>query len=294
MASTSSPKSDWLDVTTAPDSGVCDRILDLLLSVTDDIRRDEVKKRTVVSLDSGKITLDSSDRFERVSASGSALAALRMHTLFDEYLSRLSETPHRLTRLDVAYDTDEDFPRVLHRLRTKYPDGKAPLSRKSLRMTEILSKRDSDGKPTGTVYFGYRSKARVSARIYDKQEEAFQNRGEILPPRTRYELTVRSEMGATLKDAHSPDSIFWHYMSPSHLKLPKGLVPDAWEPDRSFHWESLRSEVDHAKRLRSLVENSSLIDHLISEADLLSPSEGRVYLARLLSSRIGRSVKLGG
>lgn len=294
MAMTYSHKADWLDVTTPPGSETSARVLSLLSCFADDIRVSPDQSKTTLRLSSGSVVLDNNDRFSRISASGAALTAMRMHSIFDDYLFSLSESSHRVTRLDVAYDTEEDFPKVLHRIRSKYPKGKASLSRKSLRLKEILSKRDSDNVSTGTVYFGHRSKARVVARVYDKQEESFANRGETIGARTRYELTVRSEMGATLRDAHSPEPLFWHFMSPTVLKKPKSASSSLWLPDEGLDWSSRIIEVDHARRLRYAVENSALFDYLLQEADKLSEREGRVYLARLLTNKIGRKITFGG
>lgn len=294
MATTSSVICDWLDVTVPPESETPKSVLDLVLPLATDVRKDEKRDRTVVTFGGGSLHIDKKNNLSRISASGQVMTALRSFKLLNSFLDSIGSSPHKVTRIDAAYDTDEDFPAVYKRLRRKYRNEKPKLTRKSLNVTCMSSFRESDGKETGSFYAGHRSKAQVTAKAYDKQHEInCKNPKQNYPfPYTRYELTVRGDMSPSLRDVAEPDRIFWHYMSPAFLRLPSGLVVEPWESGWGGSWKSDPVVSDPVRRLKGLVENSSVLDEMLRVADEISSKEGRTYLARLLSNRLGKSLPI--
>lgn len=218
------------------------------------------------------------------SASGAALAHMRSAGGFMDWLSVIAEWPHRITRLDAAHDVMEDGADILDGLRARYPSGSVNLGRKALRVKLELAIRD-DGRETGTFYVGHRSKARATARVYDKRQERIDRAGVAGPHRTRYEVTVKQDYGATLRDAAEPDRIFWHVASPALLDTPPG-VPH-WTADWSQGWRSdKRPELSPVDVLERRLATSAELDLLISLADEIGPN-GRKLLARRLLARLG-------
>jgi hypothetical protein len=57
-----------------------------------------------------------------------------------------------------------------------------------------------------------------------------------ISPRTRIEITVRKGVGASLKDASCPASIFWHFAADTLAPVPSGV--SAWVPDDAVGWEA--------------------------------------------------------
>ena len=218
------------------------------------------------------------------SASGAALARMRESGGFMDWLSVISEWPHRITRLDAAHDVAVDGADVLDELRAQYPSGSVNLGRKSLRVKLELAIRD-DGRETGTFYVGHRSKARANARVYDKRQERLDRGYPCAGHRTRYEVTVKQDYGATLRDAAEPERIFWHVASPALLDTPPG-VPH-WTADWSQGWRSdPRPELSPVEVLERRVAASAELDLLASLADEVGPN-GRILLARRILSQLG-------
>lgn len=237
----------------------------------------------------GTILVGPQKRTVWVSATGDALAHLRRCGAYMDFLAVLSDCPHNVTRLDAALDVGVDAPPILRALQRRYKGGKVCLTRKGMGWSTLLSERPSDGSPTGTFYVGHRSSARVTARVYDKQEEARARRGILMGPCTRYEVTVRKDYGATLRDAAEPERLFWRVASPSLLKRPDG-VPD-WSPEWSSRWTAppARADLLPAEVLGRRVSSSPEIDMLASIADEMGPN-GRVWLVRQLAARLGVEV----
>jgi hypothetical protein len=146
-----------------------------------------------------------------------------------------------------------------------------------------------DGMQSGTLYVGHRSRARATARVYDKMKEAWDNRREVLPPTTRYEVTASRDFGATLRDAYSPASLFWHIASPSLLAAPPGVVP--WVSSDPEGWEFKPSDKLPSQVLRDRVEFSSELASLVDYADR-DNGPGRDYLLRLLARKLGLEDRL--
>jgi len=219
----------------------------------------------------------------RLSASGSILDHLRSIGQFENYLSLLSLSPYRITRLDGAVDFLKDAAPILKRLASRFPRDISLGRQRSLR-TQFLFSTRIDGLLSGTMYSGHRSKARVTARVYDKSLEALEKRNLILPPTTRCELTFREGI-ATLRDALDPTSIFWSHAF-NLFTAPAGLVPWVEGAADDYCWSYSRPEVLPAVALDKRVAFSSEIAMMIELADKLG-AEGRNHLMHKLCQRLG-------
>lgn len=293
-SATSRTHADWLSITCHPDSDTADAVSRFFGNSRGEHRRVRDRASQYVFPNSGTALVEVNARWACVSASGGALAHLRALGLFHEYLSLLAEAPHTVTRLDVAYDTDEDGAVVVRSLRERYSSGKlVHLTRKGVRTRSILDSRFCDGVETGTFYAGTQ-KSRVSQRTYDKQHERWENAKEATGPWTRYELTVRKDVGATLRDAVDSDPIFWHHMSPA-IVAPDCSVP-AWESNRAYEWSMDRkSSMTDYERLQRRLQVSAEAGELgswVSEAERIGVT--RNQLLRMIGTAAGAGVSLGG
>jgi len=267
---------DYLTVTCHPDSSFVPALSEWLTGgYPVRFSQDGV---TVWNVGSGKIDIceDLSGRFHKAGASGRALHELRRLGEFDDYLSFLGSVPHRVTRLDAALDVDVDAPVILRQLERRYPDDLVCLTRKSVKVTRMYSTR-SDGQLSGTWYVGHKSRARVTARVYDKTLETFEREGAVIPPTTRYELTFGRDHGCTLRDAYMPKSLFYEYASPKLVDRPPDHV--AWVP-QGDGWESdpVDREITFEVFLRR-VENSPELVALERMASALGPEGVELYLS---------------
>jgi hypothetical protein len=287
---------DWLDVTYAPSSPVVGSIAEFLsvnggtCSYSDD---QSSTYRLGGGAGGGTLKVDTRGLFTRVSASGGVLAHFRAQGVYFDYLSTLSEFPHNVSRLDAALDVAVDASPVIAKLRRRYVSGACPLGRKSLPVKSILSVR-LDGAETGTFYVGHRSQARQTARVYDKAHEAYENRGELMPPTTRYEVTARGEKGRSgpsLRDAAEPERLFWHIASPALLKRPDG-VP-AWDSQWGGGWCYEKPEkLLPAEVLKRAVSDNAEIAALVLLADKAGEG-GRTYLMTLLRKAVFAGSTIG-
>lgn len=234
----------------------------------------------------GLVLLQKDRLYSLASASGAALARMREDGCFEDYLSVLSSYPHTVTRLDAALDLDKDAPPFLRALERRYSDDKFSFGRKKLQVTRLYSRRESDNALTGSWYAGYKSRAKVTVRVYDKQNEVLAKTGVAICPRTRVELVFTSAVGATLRDAFMPNSIFYDHASPSLVPRPDG-VPN-WVPHGNL-WASVAKEgelpIDTYKRR---LETSPELDRLVELAVSLGPNgvqlAKRIYQEKLDSA----------
>jgi hypothetical protein len=179
---------------------------------------------------------------------------------------------------------------VIPSLMARYPDGRVNLSRKALQVSRMLQVRE-DGRESGTFYVGHRSKARYTARVYDKSLEALVRRGELLPTTTRFEVTACKDSGATLRDAALPTAIFWHIAAPALLKRPEG-VP-MWVPNQDLGWTAPAPSFNPAEVLQRRVESSAELEAFLQVADSMG-SSGRSYLLHLITRRLSDSASPEG
>lgn len=225
---------DYLDVTCSPNDSFMDDLHDWLALNGLTVLHGDSNSSTFSCERGGSLKLQQKFNFHRASASGSFVGYLREVGLFRDYVNLLGSVPHKVTRLDVAVDVAIDAPLVLEQLHSSY-GGSFSFGRKALRTHFNESHRLSDGVVTGTWYAGHRSKARVTCRVYDKQDEQLQ-RGIITPPLTRYELTFRKDYGCSLWDVLMPKSIF--YSHSSGLLEPDTKGYDEWASRGLVPWVS--------------------------------------------------------
>lgn len=272
---------DWLDVTHSIEDTPYTDVRFILLSWDAECAGPDFFRVG----DGGSIKLEKRGTFTRVSLSGAAVSWLRSTGRWIDFLGLLSSSPHRVTRLDAAYDVPKDGALSVAALRRRYRSGEVRLGRKALKTTCLLAVRP-DGLETGTWYVGHRSNARATARVYDKAWERLQRAGIAVPPCTRYEVTVKKDYGATLRDAAEPERLFWHVAAPALLKAPAD-VP-AWDAGWAEGWALKRPEVLPAAVLEARVSRSAELEVLLEAADALGPA-GRVFLARRILRRLGVS-----
>ena len=280
---------DFLDVTYSPSEAPWPSINRLLLSAGFDAESSDRSSFTY-RLGRAVVKFGPSRGSLRASFSGAACAALREQGTWPDVLSELSSVPHRVTRVDAALDLAIDGADMVDLMRQRYPSGQVNLSRKAVATSVVLAIRPSDGRETGTWYAGRHTKARFTARVYDKAWEALQKRGESLPPRTRVEVTASGgDSGATLRDAAEPAALFWHLASPAILDAPEGAP--VWTPNRDLGWVAPTKPFDPAALLKRRVGSLAMLDALALVADELGP-HGRDYLLSLLEKRLQASAGL--
>lgn len=283
-------KCDWLDVTYAPDNTPERAVFEVVQAAQAECRSND-GSGSVWVLGRGVLKVDYKRGFARFSASGAFLDGLREAGLFMDYLSALSEAPHNVTRLDAAYDVPKDAPPILRALHRKYP-RECRLTRKALRTKRILDTRE-DGQDTGTFYIGHRQQGMVTARVYDKQWERLQAGDPIPLPLTRYELTFRRAVKATLRDAAEPDRIFWHFSTPLLLKRPEG-VPE-WVSGWGGGWSYQRDKTPLAAVLKQRIESSAELQALAALSVQAGCEEwAQQLLARVFEKHLHHSGTLGG
>ena len=284
---------DWLDVTFAPDNCPFPEVNRLLLDagfIANASKDYGSSTYTPPKPHRGMLKIDHCSRWARISASGGCCEALRVSGHWMDYLSALSTSPHSVTRLDASLDRSEDGAVVIRELRAMYPDGAANLGRKALRVKTFLEVR-RDGLESGTWYLGHRSRARVTARVYDKALELVTKYGEVIPPTTRYEITAKSGSGVTLRDAALPNDLFWHVASPALLQAPEGT--NVWQSSDDLGWASPPRTFDPYALLRRRVDALADLDALSILADDLGPN-GRATLLHLLEKRLQAAETLPG
>jgi len=274
---------DWLDVTCSPESSFVDALDNWLCGNGVAVRFRDPSSCTY-TLDAGHgagtLRIDTKFNFHRASASGAFLSALRVAGLFRDFVNVLGLVPHKVTRLDAALDVAIDAPVILSALCSSY-EGSFKFGRKSLRTKTIFETRESDGVLTGTWYAGHMSKARVSGRVYDKQQERL-NYGKVIPPLTRYELTFRKDYGCSLWDALMPKSIFYTHSS-GLVEPPEGGF-DAWSSRGLVPWVSEPVDTDLTlDKFSKALEHSAEFRYLAEKASRFGPEGKALVMARIES-----------
>lgn len=279
---------DWIDVTYSPEDSTLDDVSLFLDSQGFHVshRSDEDSKfqsEVWRSTNNGTLRLSRDFKCHRVSCSGRVLESLRSRDLLDVFYTLLSGAPYQVTRLDCALDIDEDGATHVASMLCRYPES-CRLTRKAVRTNWIMQTR-ADGIQSGTFYVGNRRSGGVTARVYDKQLQLLDVHGEYIPPRVRYEVTVKKTLPITLRDASQPTTLFWHLASPSLLSRPPSV--HNWEPSSpdDLGWTCPMPEILPFETLQRRVESSPDVERLIELSDTLGPS-GRLQLLRLLEKRL--------
>jgi hypothetical protein len=184
-------------------------------------------KRRQWRLDGGTVRSETFRVVRAISASGQALGRMRMLGLLGRFLSTLGSVPNKVTGLHATLDRAEATPPVFDRLMAQAASAAGlRAGRKRIPVSDLQRYiiRLSDGTDTGSMYCGPKSNE-IRPVVYDKRQERM-DKGlpDLGYDLTRYELRLRG-VGATLRDAHDPTSIFWHYMAPDFLPAPASVVP---------------------------------------------------------------------
>lgn len=281
----STPFCDWLTVTVPEEDGptLLDSVRTSILAAGG---RPNVKGWW---LGEGSIYAAPNHRVFILSLSGGALEALRSSGEWLDFLSAVSGQPHRVTRLDVAYDTGEDAPEVLPLLEARGHRGELRLTRKTVSPSAVRWQRSMGpcGRVSGTVYTGRRGRVRVLARVYDKRAERWDaGKGDPGVPWTRYELELSVD-GMTLRDAYDPAALWWAYGSDLvGIDRPAG-VPE-WEPHGQGYSLPPARERSLREVMERRVEQCTELDALRGLAEAMGEG-GRMALRRLLLQRVGLS-----
>lgn len=223
----------------------------------------------------------------RLSASGAVLATLRATGLFANYLAVLGEGGHRVTRLDAALDVLADAAPVVLDVLHRGRHGSISLTRKRVpprhvTFADSLALYCEHVQPTGTVYLGRRGNE-ASAKVYDKRNERM-DRGLADPgPWLRYEVTVRSGLRPSLRDAWVPAELFYHLASPDLVPRPPGIAD--WVPRGEGFVLPQRTRLDPAAALKRRLDASLELEAWLELADKAGP-HGREFLLTQLRRRI--------
>lgn len=234
----------------------------------------------------GTVKIKNRHGYTLVGLSGDALQVLRDHDQKEALLWVFAGHPHRVTSMDIAHDVRIGARTVLNSLWRKARGKKGiHLSKKRVQphnvrrhMVHCLYGEGS----TGTIYMGRRT-SEVRCKVYDKRNEILDRSGvDIGYDLVRYEATITSKMGLSLKDVQSPDAVFWNYMS-NVLTPPLG-APNWVAGGQGFHMPE-RSKMMPAEKLKHIVGESPEIDRWLKYADEAGPN-GRDYLLGLIRKRI--------
>lgn len=287
---------DWLTVTYSPENCPDPEVQDLVYSVGGvqvNSPKDGRKCYRVggswgddFSKWPGTIVVDHGNGWVRIDFSGMALKHFRTASEYGNLLALLSTSPHKVTRLDATLDVPADAADVIKEFVDRHPTGFAAIRRKKLKIMSTIGVRD-DMRKSGTVYLGHRTRARVTAKVYDKQLEALEKRGLLLPPTTRYEITLRDGT-CTLRDASDCGPVFWHHAVPVFFPVvPDGVV--AWESFGDMvGWKYQKRERLPMRQARKIIEEGSEVRMLVSLAEDLG-LHGRTLILRMIANQLGCS-----
>jgi hypothetical protein len=206
-----------------------------------------------------------------VGTSGGTLGAFRAAGLLGKWLAALGSGQHTVTRLDATMDRAADAaPEIARIVAAGSGDPGISLSRKRVAPRDItqLTHRRPDGLDTGTVYVGARQ-ADVRACVYDKREERLSRGLDDIGPMVRYEVRLGKAVGASLRDAHDPEAIFWHFAAPGLLSAPEG-VPAWFKHGEGFRCDQVDVPTPLA-RLRRRVQASADVAALVRLAREVGP-----------------------
>ena len=243
--------------------------------------REEGPKTLYFTQDGGALTHIATKKFDRIAASGRILHHFRALGIFRDYLALLSDHPHNVTRLDLALDVPVNPADVLPGLYELHKAGYS-FGRKAV-PAAWTKKPGLDGRDSGCLYFGHRTKHKVCAAIYDKALEAHEERGEVLPQCLRYEFRFAREVEASLRDAAHPEPLFYHVASPDFLARP-AWVPE-WSPGAEAWKAPPRGDRLPAERAEALVESCADLRALARYAAEIGP-EGVPWVLRLIRKKL--------
>lgn len=271
--------ADWLSISYAASSRIELELMSLLNSLADyEYTQIGVDKHSYRSKEHGSVFITTKDTYVNISMSGGVLSNVRSSASYSTFLQILGSAPYNITRLDIAYDTPYAGYLTLNEIQKIYPKGIAKLAGRERSLQSVLSKNQNNIS-TGTTYFqNQKYKGTVKLRVYDKAHETFERCGILIPPKTRYELSVAR--GASLRDFECPDTLFFHFMPTKLLNAPKGLEPWKAKDRINYDEESKITMVDY-ERLKFIVENHPVLNDIVSQS--LSVHGGSDFLKRHIS-----------
>lgn len=235
----------------------------------------------------GSVKIKQRHGYALVGLSGNAIEVLSSKHQFESLLWVFAAQPHRVTSMDIAHDVAVPSRPVLNSLWRRARGAKGiRLSKK-----RVLPKNVNrhmvhclyDDGSTGTIYLGRRT-SEVHCKVYDKRNEIYDRTGsDIGNDLVRYELTVTSKMGISLKDVQQPESLFWNFMS--EVLPPPNVAPSPWVAGGQGFVMPERFKVMPAEKLKTIVSGSPELDRWLKYADEVGPN-GREFLVGLLTRRI--------
>lgn len=281
------PFCDWLSTSFARDD--CDALVSQLVPVIDaagGYLDSQTQGTSLYRLDDGTIRAAPTHGVFSVSASGIALSRLRSRGVFGDYLAALGGFPHRVTGVHATLELPQDAAPVVAAVAAKGRAGLIALSRKSVPAEHVMTHLGLDalGVLTGTVYIGS-PKAEVRAAVYDKRHERMSKGYPDPGPLLRYELRCRSKLGATLRDAYDPESLFFHFAAPDLLPVAQGVHP--WSPHGEGFALEKRQVFTPAELMKRRLEASGDVKRLLELAEEAGPN-GFDYLVSQLRQLAGR------
>lgn len=278
------PFCDWLTTTRPPE--VWPDLLALLQPYFDGVglSQDYADATTgVYRTMSGSVRQYTKHGVHVLSISGGVCALFRTMGLWGSVLANIGSLPHRCTMTHLTLELPEHGPSHVLTAKRRCQAQQIQLTRKALGPQDwrALLSLDARGQETGTVYMGTKQ-ADVQAVVYDKRHER-EGKGFIVDEDlVRYELRIRSGVGATLRDAWEPAPLFWHYAGRSLLPAPATV--QAWAPHAEGFALPDRHEFTAAELLDRKLDTSPDVERLLDLAAACGP-HGFDLLARRLRSR---------
>ena len=228
----------------------------------------------------GTVKAKSINGVRAISATGAVCAGLRVAGRFASFLAAIASRPHRVTRLDASLDVVEDAPPALDAAVEKGRAGHVALTRKAVRPRDVTTFYGvrADGRVSGTAYFGTVN-ADVRLCMYDKQHERVSRGLPDVGPLTRYEMRLRSGCGITMRDAHDPAPVFWHFMPDEILSSPVGVVE--WVAGGSGFDFERAAPLSPVERLYRRIDDSPEVIALMRLAVEVGPQGFDVAVSRM-------------
>lgn len=179
----------------------------------------------------GTLKVKTNSRYITLSASGGMLQHFRNLRLFDSYLEIISKFEHKVTSMDATADFFVTYaPDVIQSVKRGAMASEIALTQKQLPSTNCkwLLSPNANGDETGTVYLGKRASHSVQAKVYDKGQERIDKGYAYSGQVVRIELSLKSDTGISLRDAHNPENVFYHYAHRSLVIPPPHFI--GWNP----------------------------------------------------------------
>jgi hypothetical protein len=285
-------KADWLSISYPTSMSPHSELLAIYNQV-DPLILTEMggNKQLYKSFCGGSIFITSKENYINISISGGMLTTARERGLFNELLQVLSSAPYNITRLDIAYDVPISGSKSISRIQALYPLGHAVLANRA-RQLQYVTNQINATEQTGTVYFqNSKYKGTIKLKVYDKAHELYQSHNQVIPPTTRYELTIAR--GASLRDFSHPDVAFWHFLPVDLLKRPETVSQTQWKATERINYDDYQTQgITDYQRFKFIVENHPALIQLIQEAKAVNGGDSllRRQIENLLLQDVERHV----